>query len=42
MSVMSKCYSIIIDHGISANGHGKEVVGGLNDIDKALYISSNV
>ena len=28
------CYSIIIDQGISAPGHGKEVVYGLNDIDK--------
>ena len=29
MSVMSKTYSIIIEHGISAPGHGKEVVYGL-------------
>ena len=34
MSVMPECYSIIIDQGISAPGHGKEVVYGLNDIDK--------
>ena len=34
MSVMSKCYSIIIDRGINAPGHGKEVVDGLNDVDK--------
>ena len=34
MSVMSQCYSIIIDLGISAPGHGKEVVDGLNYIDK--------
>ena len=34
MSVMSQCYSVIIDCGISAPGHGKEVVGGLNVIDK--------
>ena len=34
MSVMSQCYSIIIDRGISAPGHGKEVVDGLNDVDK--------
>ena len=33
-SVMSKCYSVIIDHGISATIHRKEVVGGINDIDK--------
>ena len=34
MSVVSKCYSIIIDRGISATGHGKEVVDGLNAMDK--------
>ena len=31
---MSQCFSIIIDHGISETGHGKEVVDGLNVIDK--------
>ena len=31
---MSQCYSIIIDRGISAPGHGKEVVYLINDIDK--------
>ena len=30
---MSQCYYIIIDQGISAPGHGKEVVDGLNDVD---------
>ena len=30
MSVMSQYYSIIIDLGISASGHEKEVVDGLN------------
>ena len=34
MSVMSQTYSIIIDRGISAHGHGKEVVDGLNAVDK--------
>ena len=34
MSVMSQTYSIIIDWGISAPGHGKEVVDGLNAVDK--------
>ena len=34
MSFVSKCYSIIIDQGISAPGHVKEVVGGVNDVDK--------
>ena len=34
MSVMSQTYSLIIDRGISAPGHGKEVVDGLNDVDK--------
>ena len=31
---MSQCYSIIIDQDISAPGHGKEVVHGLNAVDK--------
>ena len=31
---MSQCYSIIIDRGISAPGHGKGVVDGLNAVDK--------
>ena len=35
MSVVSQCYSIIIDQGISALGHGKEVVDGLNTVDKS-------
>ena len=39
MSVMSQTYSIIIDRGISAPGYGKEVVDGLNAVDKHLYIS---
>ena len=34
MSVISQCYSIIIDRGISAPGYGKEVVDGLNTVDK--------
>ena len=34
MSVMQQCYSIIIDRGISAPGHGKEVVDGINAVDK--------
>ena len=35
MSVMSQCYYIIIDQGISAPGHGKEVRDGLNAVDKS-------
>ena len=31
---MSKCYSIIIDRGVSAPGNGKEVFDGLNAVDK--------
>ena len=34
MSGMSQTYSIIIDRGISALGHGKEVVDGINAVDK--------
>ena len=37
MLVMSQCYYIIIDRDISANGHGKEVVYGLNAVDN-IYI----
>ena len=41
---MSQCYSIIIDLGISAHGHGKEVIDGINDVDKRyIYqLMSNV
>ena len=41
MSVMSQCYSVIIDRGISAPGNGREVVNGLNGIGKC-YIITNV
>ena len=34
MSVISQTYSLIIYRGISAPGHGKEVVDGLNYVDK--------
>ena len=34
MSVMSQTYFIIIDRGIIAPGYGKEVVDGLNAVDK--------
>ena len=34
MSVMSQTYSIIIDRGIIAPGHGKEEVDGRNAVDK--------
>ena len=33
MSVISQTYSLIIDRGISAPMHGKEVVDGLNAVD---------
>ena len=40
MSVMSQTYFIIIDRGISAPGNGKEVVDGLNAVDKRyIYIN---
>ena len=44
MSVMSQCYYIIIDRGISAPGHGKEVVDGLNAVNKCCIhqLMSNV
>ena len=34
ISDISKCYSVIIDLGISAPGHGKEFVDIINDVDK--------
>ena len=34
MSVISQCYSIIIDRGTSSPGSGKEVLDGLNSVDK--------
>ena len=34
MSVISQTYSLIIDRGISAPGHEKEVVDGHNAVDK--------
>ena len=34
MSAMYQCYSIITYRGISAPGHGKGVVDGINYIDK--------
>ena len=44
MSVMSQCYSVIIDRGIIAPGHGKEVADGINAIEKRyIYqLMSNV
>ena len=44
MTVMSQFYSVIIDRGINAPGHGKEVVYGINAIDKRyIYqLMSNV
>ena len=34
MSFMLQCYSVIIDRGISTPWHVKEVVDGINAIDK--------
>ena len=34
MSVMSQCYPVIIDYGISAPGYVKDDVDGINAIDK--------
>ena len=44
MSVLFQRHSIIFDRGISAPDHGKEVLDGLNDIDKRyIYqLMSNV
>ena len=37
---MYQCYSIIIDRGISAPGHGNDVVNGLNAVDKRYIYQS--
>ena len=44
MSVMSQCYYIIIDRGISEPGHGKDIADGINVVDKSyIYqLMSNV
>ena len=44
MSVLSQCYSVIIDRGISAPGHVKEVLYGINTIYKhyICQLMSNV
>ena len=44
MPVILQCYSVIINRGISATGHGKEVVDDHNDTDKQyIYkLMSNV
>ena len=44
MSVLSQCSSIIIDWGINSSVHGKEVVYGINAIEKrCIYqLMSNV
>ena len=34
MPIISQTYSIIIDRGISEPGNGKEVVDGINSVDK--------
>ena len=34
MLVLYQCYSTITDQGISAPGYGKEVVDGINAIEK--------
>ena len=44
VSVMLQCYSVITDWGISAPVHGKDVVDGINVVDKSnIYqLISNV
>ena len=44
MSVLSQYHSIRIDQGICAPGHGKEVVDGINAIEKCYmyHLISNV
>ena len=43
MSILSQSFNIIIERGISAPGHGREVVDGLNDTENSFifHIMSN-
>ena len=41
MSVISQTYYLIIDWGISAPGHGKEVFYGFNDVVNTFLFLSN-
>ena len=36
LSILSQPYNIIIDHGISAPGHGREVLDVLNATEKSF------
>ena len=36
LSLLSKEYNIVIDRAVGAPGHGKDVVDGLNAVDKAF------
>ena len=38
--MLSQAFNIIIDHGVSASGHVKEVVDGLNTTDKKFILRS--
>ena len=38
MSMLSQAFSVIIDLGISAPGHNRELVDGLNRIDKMFLL----
>ena len=34
MSILLQAFSVVIDHGASVPGHGREVLDGINYIDK--------
>ena len=34
LSILSHAYNIVIDSGVGAPGHGKDIVDGLNAADK--------
>ena len=38
MTILSKAFSVIIDRGVSAPGHGRKLVDGLNAIDKRFLL----
>ena len=37
MSILSQAFYVIIDHGISATGYGRELLDGLNAIEKMFF-----
>ena len=41
MNVLSSSYGIIMDHAMNSSGHGKNVVDGINAMEK-LYLKEKI